>query len=320
MTRRADDRAVSSVVGALILFAILAVSLVYVNAYHVPRQGAAMEVAARDEAEAGLQALAGDLALPHATPLLTDLPLRGDPGDPPLLGGVVLSPARPVGRLAFEPARANLTLSHVTSAPASGVPAGDPIRAALPGGLMRVWSVGNATGGHPMGSLQLDPGAAYLEPAVYALEGGAVIVKREGGSALVAPPALRVALGGTPASPTTTLTWRIPLLAGPAAEASGAPRAHVTLAPGPGSASGGGQLVHGVTIAVQTDALAAWRAALEDLVGSHGTVTATTTGPDEGTVTATVLPPPGTPAGRAAVELDLYAVRYAVEMAERGGG
>ena len=315
-----DERAVSSVVGALILFVILGVSLVYVNAFHVPRQGAAMEVAARDGMEARLQALAGDLAEPHATPLLAELPLRGDAGDPPLLGGVVLSPARPVGRLAFEPMRANLTLSHVTVAPASGVAAGDPIRQALPDGLMRVWSVGNATGGHPMGSLQLDPGAAYLDRATYALEGGAVVAKRAEGSALVAPPALHVGLGGTPASPTTRLTWRIPLLAGPAAEASGADRAQVTLVPGPGSASGGGQLVHSVTLSVQTDALAAWRAALEDLVGGRGVVTFAATGLDRGTVTATILPPAGTPAGKAAVELDLHAVRYAVEMAERNGG
>lgn len=315
-----SDEAVSTVVGALVVLAVLGVSLVYVNAFHVPEQGAAMEVAARDDAEAELRGLAADLSSPASGPLLADVPLRGEPADPPLLGGIVLSPVRAAGRLAFEPAQANLTLSHVTVAPAEGVPAGDPMRAALPGGLVRVWSLGNATQGVSLGALRLDAGAAYLEPATYSLEGGAVVVKRAGGSALAAPPSLRVSAGGTPGFPTTVVSWRVPLLAGAPAEVSGGERAQVGLSPGPAASSGGGQLVQNVTILVQTDALAAWRAALEDLVGGRGTVTSVATGPDRGTVTATILPPPGTPVGRAAVELDLHAVRYAVQVAERGGG
>lgn len=313
---RRSDAGVSSVVGAILILAILGMSLVYVNAFHVPRQGATMEMAGREDAEAALALLAADLAAPARGSLTADLPLRPDAPGPPLLAGVVLSPARAHGRLSFEPAQTNVSVSHVTAAPAGGVPVGDPIRAALPGGLMRVWSLGNATGGVPVGSLRLAPGAAYLEGASYAVEAGAVVVKREDGSALVAPPALHVgAAGGV-----TTVSWRVPLLRGAAAEVGGGERAQVGLAPGPESASGGGQRVHEVSIRVDTDALQAWRTALEELVGGRGSVAVAQTGPDRGVVTATIAAPPGTPAGTPAVELDLKAVRYAVGLAERGSG
>lgn len=316
----ADERAVSSVVGAIVVLAVLGSALVYVNAYHVPQKGAALEVLAREEAETALQSLALDLSSPVDGPFATDLPLRGPAPEPPLLSGIVLTPVRASGRLAFEPEGTTLRLSHVTAAPAADVPAGDPVREALPGGLMLVHDIGSATGGRALGALTLAAGAAYLESATYSLEGGAVLVRRDDGSALVAPPALQVGRGGTATVPTTTFSWRVPLLAGAAAEVGGGDLAQVSLAPGPEAAAGGGQLVHEIRIVVETDALTAWRSALEELVGSHGTVSATQTGPDAGTVTATLLPPSGTPAGTPRVELRLHAVRYEVGLAERGAG
>lgn len=315
---RRDDAGVSSVVGALIVLAVLGASLVYVNAYHVPKKGASLEVAARDEMEAALQRLAGDLASPGAGPLVADVPLRGEAPPPPLLSGVVLSPARGHGRLSFDTEGPRITLSHVTAAPAGGVAPGDPTRAPLPDGRARVYNLGNAASGAPVGALTLTTPSAYLEGANYSLEGGAVVAKRGGGSMLLSPPPLHVARGGTPTNPTTTVSWRVPLLAGAGVEVGGGERAQVSLLPGPVSLSGGGQLVHGVTVRVETDALAAWKSALEDLVGPHGVVTTHATGPDRGVVTADILPPAGTPAGARAVELRLQAVRYEVGLAERG--
>ena len=313
---KGSDSAASSVVGAILVLAVLGTSLVYVNAFHVPRQGVAVELAAREEAEAALQALATDVATGGAAAVLGDLPLRARPPDPPLLAGIVLTPARATGRLAFEPAHANLSISHVTLAPPGGVPAGDPMREALPGGLMRVWSLGNATAGVPVGALRLEAPSAYLETATYSFEGGALVARRAGASTLVAPPALHV----TAAEGVTRVSWRVPLLQGPAAEVAGGERAQVGLVPGPESASGGGSRVHNVTIRVETDALAAWKTALEEIVGSRGSVSAVATGPDRGVVTAVALPPAGTPAGARAVELDLRAVRLQVGLSERGAG
>lgn len=311
-----SDSGVSSVVGAILVLAVLGMSLVYVNAYHVPRKGAALEVAAREDAETALTGLASGLAAPAAGPLVFDLPLRPEAPEPPLLAGVVLSPVRAHGRLAFEPGQTNVSVSHVTTMPAGSVSPGDPIRAALPGGLMRVWTLGNATSGAGVGSLRLAPGAAYLEGATYTVEAGAVVVKRDGGSALVTPPSLHV--GGSGA--TTVVSWRVPLLRGPAAEVGGGDRAQVGFTPGPEASTGGAARVHEVVLRVETDALGAWRTALEELVGSRGVVVATATGLDRGVVTATILPPPGTPAGVAGVELDLRVVRHAVGLAERGSG
>lgn len=321
MRRARGDSAVSSVIGAIVILAILGLSLAYVNAFHVPRKGMALEMDAREDAEAALSNLAADLdAASDAGALVADVPLRAPSSDPPLLGGIVLTPVRSAGALAFEPAATRITLRHATVPPPGGVPANDPLRQALPNGLMSVYTVGNATSGRALGALDLDAGAAYLEDVTYRLEGGALVAKRSSGSALLSPPSLVVGAGGTPSEPTTTVTWRIPFLAGAASEISGGERAQITLTPGPAASIGGGQLVHNVTLVVETDALAAWRAALEEVVGSRGTVTATATGVDRGSVTAIILPPAGTTTGRAAVELRLQAVRYDVGLAERGAG
>lgn len=316
MNRR--DAGASTVVGAIIVLAVLSLALVYVNAYHVPRQGAALELEGREQAESALVALAGRLSAEPGASLLEPLPLRPPAARPQLLSGIVISPARAEGQLQVVPAATTIRVSHVVAAPPGGVPPGDPMRVDAGGGLMRVYLLGNATEGAPLGALDLRSGGTYLEPASYRLEGGLVLVSRATTSALVSGPALDVARGRIGGLETTTLAWRVPLLAGDADAVSGTSVAQVQLTPGPESAAGGGQLVRNVTIEVGTTALSAWTAALQDAVGLYGTVAWVATGPSEtGTVTATLLPPAGTPAGTSAVALDLRAVRYAVSFGER---
>lgn len=308
---RRDDDAVATVIGALIVLALLGLAIVYVNAIHVPRQGLALEVQAREEAEVQLAALAAAAADGDDASIV--LPLVAERPLPPLLSGIILSPARQEGRLVYEPARANVTISHVTSAPASGVLAGDPTRVPLGGGLVRVYDLGNATAGAPLGSLQASVGGAYAEGATYLLEGGAVLVKRASGSALVAAPALTVDPGADASR--TRVDWTVPLLTGAPQDLSGARRAQVALSPGPLASAGGGDAVQSVTIVVESTAAAAWRDALAQLVGARGNVTMSAVD-DVGRVTATIGGAGATPS----VELRLGASWQQVSFAGRSAG
>lgn len=317
--KRQDD-GVASVIGAILVLAVMGIALLYVNAVHVPAQGQAAEVAGRERAEAALLSLASAAGGEQATNLVRDLPLKPPRTDPPLLSGVVLTPVRAEGRLGFDPEATRITLSHVTVAPAGGVPADDPVRKAEGGGRMRVYDMGNATQGQPVGALRLSFGGQYLESATYRFEAGGIMVQRATGSALVAPPPLQVTRAGTASLPVTAVEWRLPVLRGTPGEVSGAETAQVGLAPGVTSRLGGGQHVFEVTVRVETETLTAWKVALEQVVGGSGVVSATATGPDRGVVTATILPPPGTLAGTPAVSLDLAAIRYAVDVTGRSGG
>lgn len=316
--KRADDGGAATVVGAILVFAILGISLVYVNAYHVPRQGAALEIAAGERAEDGLVSLASRL---DAREVFThDLPLQAPPSTPPLLSALVLSPVRAPGAALLEPDAWRVGVSVLVAAPPSGVPAGDPVRESAPGGLMRVHLVGNSTTPHSAGALAVTTGGAYLEPATAQLEGGGVFAKRNGTSVPLAPPALVVGRAGSLAAPTTSLEWNLPLLAGRAGGVGGLGGAQATLSPGLPARVGGDALVHEVEIRIETRSLAAWSAALESAVGAHGSVAATPGAqPDAGTIVARILPPPGAPAGAPRVQLDLTLVRHVVTLAERAG-
>lgn len=318
MTLHRDDAAMSTVIGAIVILAILGIAVVTVNTSYVPRQGEALELGAREVAEDTLLSLASRLGSDAGAPIVHEFNLQPPRTNPPLLSGVILAPVRAQGSLELDPAGSRLSISHVTSAPASGVPAGDPMRVDEGGGLMRVYSLGNETAGQPAGALRLAIGGAYLESATYRYEAGAVILERGAGSgALGGGPALRSS--GTPAAPTTLLAWQVPVLTGAAEEMGGVPEAIATFAPGPVARLGGGQAVHEVRIVVETDALAGWTATLQEALGGLGTVTVNATGPDEGTVTAIVTAPAGAPAGVPSVELDLSLVRYATTFGGRSG-
>ncbi|HVM45413.1 MAG TPA: hypothetical protein VM582_05705 [Candidatus Thermoplasmatota archaeon] len=302
MTRRAlrdDEQAIAAVVGAIIILAVLGIALVYVNAFHVPRQGAAMEVMASERAEGALASLAGALGRPAQGPLVQDVPLRVDRATPPLLSGIVLSPARAEGSLALLPASSTIRVSVVVPAPAEGVPAGDATRESVAGGLMRVHLVGTSAAGQPMGALRATTGGTYVSPSGRVLEGGAVLADTLAASATVAPPALTV--NGD------AVAWRLPLLAGAPGEVSGGSLAQVVLTPGPEAELGGGSAVNELRVRVETTHLAAWKAAFESTVGTRGSVTATSTGPDDGIVEARLDN----------VQLRLFVVRYQVSLADR---
>jgi hypothetical protein len=311
--RHQDEAAASTVVGAIIVLAILGSSLVYVNAFYVPRQGATMEIDARADALAALNALAADTTSARA-PFERAIPLAAPAGAPPLLSGLVLSPARAPGSLQLNATRTTLTISHVTDAPPGGVPAGDPMRAAE-AGKMRVYDLGNATAGQPLGVLAASLGGTYLEPAAYRLEAGAILAQRANASSLVAAPPWILAT--SPNGTRTTLAATVPILVGSPVDDRGTGAVTLHVSPAPPVRVGAGQAVYNVTFQIHTDALAAWTAALGAALAGHGTITATPDPgiPDAGTVTMVILPPAGTPAGTRAVTLDVTLARETVDLA-----
>lgn len=316
--RDPQDNAASTVIGAIVVLAIIGIAIVYVNAFHVPQQGVGNEIIAREQAERSLARLASDLDVAQTSAITADLPLEAPAAPPPLMSGLILTPARAPGRIAFEPSQTNITISTTIATPPGGVAPGDPTRVDLGADRARIYQLGNATAGAPAGALQVSVGGAYLDAATYSLSAGGVFLDRPAGSSLVASPALRVAAGNVAGLPTTMLSWRVPILAGVAGEAFGATAAQAGFLPGLVASSGGGERVFNVTIVIQTNTLLAWKTALEQAVGSKGVVTTIPgSDPDSGVVTATILPPPGTPASTPAVQLFLESVRYDVEVTAR---
>lgn len=313
MRRGRGDEAVATVIGAIVLLAVLGTALVYVNAYHVPRQGAALESQGAERTEEALLRLATTLAASPKSPFVQDVPLQTPRGNPPLLSGIVLSPARATGTAALNATSPVVRISADLDAPPGGVPVGDPNREDIGGGRMRIHLLGNRTAGTQVGSLQANVGGAYTATTEYRLEAGMVLVDAGASSGAVSPPSLAVQRGTH-----TSVAWRIPLLAGTSGEIAGAGTVQVGLRPGPESELSGGR-AYRVHIEVNTTQLAAWRSALEDVVGSNGIVNATTTGPDTGTLDVVLLPPPGTPDTVRAVEPRLGIVRYQVALGERNG-
>lgn len=316
IARRMSDDAVAAVIGAIVTLAVLGTALVYVNAYHVPRQGAALEVGGLEGTEAALVDLTSLLSQRNLAPLAHDVPLRPDRGAPPLLAGVVLSPVRAEGQLLLNASAPNVTVSVVIDAPSNGVPANDPIRQDLGGGRMRVFLLGNATAGQPVGSLRARVGGAYTSSADYRVEAGALVSAREGRSHHVAAPAIDITRVGS----LTSVSWQLPILGGAEASVEGADTAQLLLRPGPGSQAGTGR-VYNMSIRIETPCISAWQSALQEAIGSDGFVNATRAGPaDNGTVDALIVAPPGTSLSTRAVEMRLFAIRYDVALAERSGG
>ena len=315
MIRRLGDSGVTAVIGAIVVLALAGTAVLYINAFYVPRQGAAIETESVESTQASLLALASALSRGADAPLTHDVPLRSGAGDPPLLSGVVLSPARAEGALALNLTAPRISVSVVLDAPATGVPSGDPTRVDLGAGRMRHYLLGNATAGLAVGSLETAVGGAYASRAEYRLEAGALLSTREGRSLAIAPPALDVERVGHG----TAVSWRIPLLGGAPGRAEGAGIAQVLLRPGP-EAVVGGAYAYNMTIRVETAHLAAWTAALQESVGNLGFVNATQSGPaDSGTVEALLVAPPGSPLDAKLVEAQLFAIRYETDVAQGYG-
>jgi hypothetical protein len=307
-----DEEGVSTIIGAIIVLAIMGTALVYVNAFQVPRQGAALEVDAAERAEAALLSLASALQTSSDAPSVHKIPLQADRGTPPLLAGVILTPVRPGGSAGLNASSPQITMSVILDTPAGGVPSGDPIREATTDGRMRLFLLGNSTNGFGVGSLVAHTGGAYTERAEYAIEAGMLISTSGNVSAPLAAPAISIQRGAV-----TSLAWRIPILAGADEEIAGISLAQIGLRPGPESALGGGR-VYSAVIRVETTNVAAWRLALEEVLGTTGIITTTLVGePDNGTVEALVLAPTGTPATTAAIELHLWAIRNDLSIEQR---
>lgn len=299
-----NDSGVAAVIGAIVVLAVLGIALVYVNAYHVPKQGEAMEVATSEATERALLDLASALAAAPEGPIAHDVPVRAQRERGPLLSGVVLEPARAEGRLALDPVGSNLTVSVVVNAPAGGIPANDPTRAPVAGGKMRVYLAGNATRGLPLGALRATTGGAYLAPSEGIVEAGAVFGDAPRGSTLAAPPPMALARPDLRAE----VTWRVPILAGADAEVSGTGAVQAVLTPGPEAALGSGAEVDEVRILVETPRLAGWREAFTRTVGNLGTIT--TNGANDAGTVEVVIPQ---------AKLSLFLVRYDVSLGERAG-
>lgn len=305
-----DDRGASTVIGAILVLAILGGAILYVNAFHVPRQGETMESDARAVARASMLELQGELTSNQA-PFVASVPLAPEGGRPPLLAGIILTPTRAPGALTFAATGTTLTLSHLTDAPSGGVPAGDPTRVAEQG-KMRVYDLGSASAGVPLGAIGASIGGTYLAPASYRLEGGALLATRANASSLVASPTWSATSAGS--GTRTLISGTLPILAGSTSEARGLGAGSMRITPGLAVRDGAGQAVYNVTLTLRTDALGAWTAALQAALGNRATLTVTpdTGAADAGTITALVLPPSGTPASTRAVMLDLTVLRAGV--------
>ena len=311
--RRDDDSGLAAVIGAVVVLAVLGTAVLYINAFHVPRQGAALETQGAEETQAALLALASALSRGAEGAFAHDVPLRTGAGDPPLMAGLVLSPARSEGELALNTTSSRVRVSVVLDAPPGGVPAGDPTRVDLGGGRMRHYLLGNATAGLPLGAIEARVGGAYAERVEYRLEGGALLATREGRSVAIAPPAIEVArVGGT-----TSVDWRIPLLGGAPSSESGGAVGQLLVRPGPEASIDA--RAYDMSILVETADLAAWTVGLQRVVGGSGYVNATQIGaPDNGTVQALLVAPPGTPVTSKMVVAELVAVRFETSVAQRG--
>lgn len=310
MTRppRIGDSGAATIIGAIIVLAILGIAAMYVNGVHVPRQGAALELAAREDAESALVGLAATLAAPPEGGFTWDVPLRPPAAPPSLLSGLILSPARMDGTLAIDAAGASVTISHVVAAPAGGMPGGDGMRVDLGNGDMRVFLVGNATAGQRMGGVDARVGGAYLDSATYRMEGGAVIATRAGGaSSLVEAPALRVTSDGVD----TRVRWHLPVLAGAAAQKSGDASGVVAFDTGPTAAMTARASELRIVVHAP-DTLDAWATAMDDAVGTLGMVVV-----DESAQTVTATVP--APAGGSVVE-DLRLTLHAATLTGRSAG
>lgn len=309
---RPRDDAVSTVIGTIVILAILSTALVYVNAFHVPRQGANLETQGSERTEAALLALAVELQSQPRGPSLQEVPLQAERASPPLLSGIVLSPALAPGSASIDAGAPRLTLTAELDAPADGVPANDPIREDLGNGRMRLYLLGNTTDGLATGAVEARVGGAYTSPTSYRVEAGLVLANRSDGSAALAAPNIQVQRQSV-----TSVAWRVPLLAGASEEIAGSASAQLALRPGPESELGGGR-AYAATLRVETDNLAAWRVALEETFGSAAVITvAPNADGSHGVVEASIQPPSGTPATTRGVELRLWAVRHEVSLAQR---
>lgn len=156
-----DDRALSVVAGAVILLAILSVTLLYINAYRVPLEGEARDKAFVDEGTRAMEALQVQLrpgSDDRPVPLLrAQLPLTQARAEPGLLAGILLTPASAAATVTLDVAGPVVEVYAVTADNET------------------VHHLGAPGAGVPLGNLTLAIDPAYGPRQVRLLEGGALL-------------------------------------------------------------------------------------------------------------------------------------------------
>lgn len=310
--RKRDDAA-SGMIGAIILLAILTTALMYTNAVYVPAQAEALAIEGRQDIEAGLADLAARAAAGDTT--LGDLPLTSPSATPRLLRGIVLDPPS-LRAEALLREDTTLRVSALIAQPTGGVPTADAIRVAEDG-RMRLYLVGNATEALPLAAISVEvTGGPGARPR-YDLVGGAVILDHGASSEMLTAPALDATATTANSDARTRWSWTLPVIdidEDAASAAGDTARARLQAA---AHARTSGSDAVALTIEMTTPALDAWESHWRSVVGDRGTVVATPTSADTGSLVVTILAPPSAGAGAAVVDYDLWLQRFDASLASR---
>lgn len=247
MTRRSrfarDERGVSSVLGAILVFAILASALLYVNAFRAPEKGADGERAVARALETGMDALAAATTRGSSGPATVALELAPAAPSPSLLRGIVLDPLRPETTFALEPDAFAMRVRHVTPAGAT------------------VWDLGSAASPADLGRFAATTAGRYVAPQSVIVEGGAAVRASAGGAVLAARPDW----SWTSSGGVRTLALTVPDLEGAATNVTDSSNRIVTLAPQGTRAVGGDAVASSrIVLEVWSEHNRAWAAFLNE--------------------------------------------------------
>ncbi|HWG89496.1 MAG TPA: hypothetical protein VNZ52_01480 [Candidatus Thermoplasmatota archaeon] len=266
---RRDEGGVSPIIGAIIVLAILTITLVYFNAYRVPLEGEGLDRTFVEEGARAMQSLQSELRVgADQTPLplvQANLPITPPRPEAGLMAGFVVTPATGGATARFNATGPKITVFHETAGGGIVYDLGGP--GTGPG----------AEAGIPLGNLSLDAQPAYLRRVVHVLEGGALFRGDVRSQGTYWAPVLSTGLEMT----STKAALRIVRLTGDDTEVAGPRSARVTLEHEASTASPPPELAaRRVTIVVETARPGAWKSLLTENLGvvpacGAGTPTAT---------------------------------------------
>lgn len=191
-----DDDAVATVVGFVLVLALVVSMYAHVARVDVPRWGADAELAwdARAQDALGLAAAAATqrLAEPGESTILLPPAPEARSVDVPFLGP--LRPLPPAGSVTFEPSCASFTATHVAA-----------------GGALVVDAQNLSTG-----CLVVSGRTTYSSPFQYRIEMGGLVRVQRDGAVVLTPPALDAAASAS----AVNVTLALPSLEGPATGAT----------------------------------------------------------------------------------------------------
>ena len=200
-----DEAAGAETVGALILFGIFVGTIAFLNVTAVPQAGLESEelhYLGVLSALNGLQASAESATIggvgSSVSQSLTLGPTQTSGSD--FFSFFVATPAQASGELVFNASYGSITVFHTVS-----------------GSTTRIYDVGGAAGGLPMGSLVFDPHAIFRPTGIVSLEDGALITTDGSTQTLRYAPPISVSQSGS----TTYLTNKSRVLNGTSAAIGG---------------------------------------------------------------------------------------------------